>query len=102
MLLMEAGRTESPVVHRHTTGEREKRREGSHTSGLTLQGAALGDAAEQRWVGSFQEQHGRAPGRGQHDRAIKVAGIAKADDAAIGPPIRGRNQSHVTGPHGTR
>ena len=88
---MEAGRTdsESPVVHRHATGERAERGERRRKSGLTLQDAALGNAAlgetfagaawGRAWVGITRSS----------DRAINVAGIGKADDAAIGPPTRG-------------
>ena len=40
-------------------------------------------AAEPRWVGTALARHGRVQGQGQHDRAINVAGIAKAGDEAL-------------------
>ena len=92
---MAARQTGSPVAHRHATGERAERGKGRRTSGLTLQRAARIDAAEPRRVGPAAARHGRAPGRGQHDRKINVSQIAKAPDEAIGPPARRRNESHM-------
>ena len=77
-------------------GSGQKKGGGRRTSGPTLQGAAsLGDAVEPRWVGPALARHGRAPGRGQHDRTIHVSLLAKGADEAIGPPTRARNQSYV-------
>ena len=55
-------------------------------------------AAEPRWVGTALARHGRVQGQGQHDRAINVAGIAKAGDEALSPPVKGTKTVARDGP----
>ena len=82
-------------MHRHAIGERAETGEGRSTFRPDPSGCRAKHAAEQRWVGAALALHGRAKGRGQHDRAIHVARIAKAGDKAILPPYEGDENSRT-------